>query len=83
MDDQAKPLNASVSAKVEAATHRWGLTPREAEVLAVVAKGETNKAIAAQLGCSVRTVEAHLGRLMRKAKVDGRTELVVRLFEGL
>jgi DNA-binding NarL/FixJ family response regulator len=47
------------------------LTPREKEVLVGIATGETNKAIAARLGISHRTVETHRESLM--AKLDVRT----------
>jgi DNA-binding NarL/FixJ family response regulator len=45
------------------------LTPRERDVLAGVARGLTNKAIAAELGISRRTVEAHRESLMRKLSI--------------
>lgn len=45
------------------------LTPRECDVLRGVASGQTNKAIAASLGISPRTVETHRERLMRKLGV--------------
>ncbi|MCA0377469.1 MAG: response regulator transcription factor [Gemmatimonadetes bacterium] len=45
------------------------LTPRERDVLAGVARGLTNKAIAAELGISRRTVEAHRESLMRKLQI--------------
>jgi DNA-binding NarL/FixJ family response regulator len=45
------------------------LTPRERDVLTGVAGGLTNKAIAAELGISRRTVEAHRESLMRKLQI--------------
>ncbi len=45
------------------------LTPRERDVLDGVARGLTNKAIAADLGISRRTVEAHRESLMRKLEI--------------
>lgn len=45
------------------------LTPRECDVLRGIASGQTNKAIAASLGISPRTVETHRERLMRKLGV--------------
>jgi predicted ATPase/DNA-binding CsgD family transcriptional regulator len=47
-----------------------GLTSREVEVLRLVAKGQSNKEIAAELVLSVRTVERHLTNLY--GKIDGR-----------
>lgn len=51
-----------------------GLTAREAEVLARVAAGETNKEIAAELVLSVRTVERHVDNAYRKIGAHNRAE---------
>jgi DNA-binding NarL/FixJ family response regulator len=53
-----------------------GLTPREREVLRLVARGASNRAIANDLGISVKTVEAHRANLMAKLDMHDRTELV-------
>jgi DNA-binding NarL/FixJ family response regulator len=45
------------------------LTPREREVLAGIAAGETSKTIAQRLGLSTRTVEAYRESLMRKLEI--------------
>lgn len=50
------------------------LTSREKEILALVAKGLTNKEIAYQLHLSPRTVEAHLTHTYKKLEVGSRTE---------
>lgn len=42
------------------------LTPREAEVLQLIAEGEANKQIAGELGISIKTVEKHRSQLMQK-----------------
>ena len=52
------------------------LTPRERDVLDGVARGLTNKAIAAELGISRRTVEAHRESLMRKLEIHNKAQLV-------
>jgi DNA-binding NarL/FixJ family response regulator len=54
------------------------LTEREVEVLALVGKGFTNKAIGMQLGISGRTVQGHLARIFKKLQVNSRTEAVMR-----
>jgi len=54
------------------------LSDREMEVLALVAKGYTNKAIAAQLKISDRTVQGHLARIFAKLQAASRTEAVMR-----
>lgn len=53
------------------------LTPRELEVLRHVARGSSNRLIAATLGMSPRTVEVHLHRIFKKMQVSSRTEAVV------
>lgn len=50
------------------------LTPREVDVLSLVAQGLTNKHIAEQLHLSPRTIEAHLTHIYKKLGVNSRTE---------
>jgi DNA-binding NarL/FixJ family response regulator len=52
------------------------LTAREQEVVRLVARGMSNKAIARQLGISPRTVEGHLNHVFDKLGTTSRTELV-------
>jgi non-specific serine/threonine protein kinase len=52
------------------------LTGRELEVVRLVARGRSNKAIAHQLGISPRTVEGHLNHVFEKVGTTSRTELV-------
>jgi DNA-binding NarL/FixJ family response regulator len=52
------------------------LSPREREVLRLIALGHTNAAIATFLGVSLRTVEAHRGRIYQKLGLRTRAELV-------
>jgi DNA-binding NarL/FixJ family response regulator len=53
-----------------------GLTPREREVIQLLAEGHRNKKIAQKLGISVKTVETHRTTLMRKIGVKSIVELV-------
>jgi DNA-binding NarL/FixJ family response regulator len=50
-----------------------GLTPRELEVLLLVSAGKTNKAIAAELVLSERTVDRHVSNIFTKLGVSSRT----------
>jgi DNA-binding NarL/FixJ family response regulator len=60
---------AEPPAAAPASAHLAQLTPRERDVLAGIVRGLTNKAIAAHLGISRRTVEAHRESLMRKLEI--------------
>lgn len=55
---------------------RWALSAREAEVMARVAVGRSNKEIAEDLGCAPRTVERHVSTILGKAGAGGRSRLV-------
>jgi DNA-binding NarL/FixJ family response regulator len=52
------------------------LTPREIEVVQMVAKGLTNKEIASQLGIADGTVKIHLHNIYEKLQINRRAELV-------
>ena len=51
-------------------------TPREVEIIRLLAEGKTNKEIAAGLGITLRTVEAHRGRILMKMELHSLTELI-------
>jgi DNA-binding NarL/FixJ family response regulator len=53
------------------------LTPREIEIVQMIAKGLRNKAIAERLAISEGTVKVHLHNIYEKLGVDGRLELVL------
>ena len=61
---------------------RDSLTPREREVLALVADGKTNAEIARQLWISPGTVRRHLENVFAKLGVHTRTAAVARLRPG-
>jgi DNA-binding CsgD family transcriptional regulator len=54
------------------------LTPREIEVLTLLAEGATNKSIARRLGISVHTVKFHVASLLDKFEAIGRTDAVTQ-----
>jgi DNA-binding CsgD family transcriptional regulator len=58
---------------------RFGLTHREAEILRLVARGHTNKEIAATLYVSPLTIRTHLEHVYEKLGVGNRTEAVARV----
>ncbi|MEA2384326.1 MAG: hypothetical protein QOH72_4297 [Solirubrobacteraceae bacterium] len=57
------------------------LTPRELEVLAELARGRANKAIAFDLGVSERTVKTHVSNILGKLGVSDRTQAAVYAVE--
>jgi DNA-binding CsgD family transcriptional regulator len=59
-----------------AGAHGFDLTPRELDVLALLAEGASNKTIAKQLGISVHTAKFHVGSLLDKLDATGRTDAV-------
>ena len=66
----ARDANRTVEA------HGFDLTPRELDVLALLAEGASNKAIAKQLGISVHTAKFHVASLLEKLDATGRTDAV-------
>jgi DNA-binding NarL/FixJ family response regulator len=52
------------------------LTPRETEIIRLLAEGKTNKEIAALLGITAKTVETFRGRIMLKAGLHSLAELI-------
>jgi DNA-binding CsgD family transcriptional regulator len=58
-----------------------GLTPRELEVLLLVAAGKTNRAIAAQLFLSEKTVDRHMSNILTKLDVPSRAAATAFAYE--
>jgi DNA-binding NarL/FixJ family response regulator len=52
---------------------KWGLTPREIEVLEVLRTGASDKEIASALGVSRFTASKHVENILKKMKVTNRT----------
>lgn len=72
-------LTAKKSAPFErnaAAIASLGLTPRECELLNLLASGQTNKELARTLGVSPNTVKTHLANLFAKLEVDRRVKAI-------
>lgn len=58
------------------------LTPREQEVFdRLVTYGESNKMIAAALGCAERTIDKHMERIMTKTGIHSRCKLMAGQLE--
>lgn len=61
---------------------RYNLTSRQAEVLAIMAAGKSNKTIARELGMSAGTVKVHVAAILKALNVSNRTEAVVSAHGG-
>ncbi len=72
---------ARVAALVDDGAERHGLTERELEVLRLVAAGDTNKAIAARLVLSERTVDRHVSNILAKLRVSSRAAATASAYE--
>jgi DNA-binding NarL/FixJ family response regulator len=73
--DGASPAEVSDGSDAVAAVQ---LTPRELEVLAAMADGASNKAIARRLDISFHTAKFHVAAILAKLDADSRTEAVTR-----
>ncbi|MBY0305407.1 MAG: response regulator transcription factor [Sphingomonas sp.] len=60
----------------DAAIRALGLTPRECEILALLASGQSNKELARSLGISPNTVKTHVARVYEKLAVTRRIEAI-------
>ena len=72
-----EPADATLVAGSEPAPD-VALTPRELDVLALIAEGASNKAIARRLEISVHTVKFHIASLLDKLDAQGRAEAVAQ-----
>lgn len=71
---------SQVVARTRLAAVRWTLSPRQTEVLQLVARGLSNAAIAADLRISIRTVEVHVTALFDRAGCESRASLIALLW---
>ena len=78
-DARTSPGSRSLAARRARDAH--GLTERELEVLRLVAAGKTNKAIAAELVLSERTVDRHVSNIFAKLGVSSRAAATAFAYE--
>jgi DNA-binding NarL/FixJ family response regulator len=71
----AEPSDSNKLDKLRLGPHRK-LTPRQREVVQLLAEGKSNKEVAAALGVSVKTAETHRANIMQRLDYHSITELV-------
>jgi len=68
--------------RLESSVHRLRLSPRQSQVLALIASGLSDKEVASRLGVAHRTVRTHVDRLLREHGLRSRTEAVAAWLRG-
>jgi len=76
LDGGLRSLIGHLAATAPSPAARAGLTPRELEMLPLLAEGHQNKEIALQLGLGEQTVRNHLSRMYRKLGAGNRTQMI-------
>jgi DNA-binding NarL/FixJ family response regulator len=71
-----KRVSSEVAAEIAEHSTDDALTPREVDVLRLVAKGNANKEIAAQLSLTEETVKSHIRNILAKLEANDRTHAV-------
>lgn len=71
---------AELEPRLARACARFGLTGRQREILGWLARGHSNKTIAALAGCAESTVELHVSAILERAQADSRAQLIARLW---
>lgn len=65
--------------RVQEAAREWGLTRRQSEVLTLLCRGLSNKAIASELRCALSTVEIHVSAILVRADKGSRAEIIAAI----
>jgi DNA-binding response regulator len=79
---EALLTNTSVEKEESFDAEKWGLTTREVELIAQVAKGLSNKEIAQTLFLSEGTVKNNISTILSKLELRDRTQLVIFAYEN-
>lgn len=73
---------ALIAARIEACVERYGLTPRQRDVLALLVRGLANATISSLLCIGERATELHVTALLDKLGVDSRAAVAARILLG-
>jgi predicted ATPase/DNA-binding SARP family transcriptional activator/DNA-binding CsgD family transcriptional regulator len=80
-EEESAPAKAPAPEEQRGGEPPGGLTRRQREVAALVARGLTNRQIAAELSISEHTVATHVGKIMRKLGLSSRSQLAAWVTE--
>jgi DNA-binding CsgD family transcriptional regulator len=72
--------NGSPIDRLAIAVHRWKLTGQEAKVFANLVTGDSNRQIAAKIGCAERTVELHVTHILQRLDVESRNAAIAKFW---
>ena len=78
-----EPVDVPATAEASSPAASLGLTQREAEVLALVAEGRTNRQIGQELFITEKTASVHVSRILAKLGVAGRGEAAAAIIHRL
>ena len=79
---EALLTNTTVEKPASFDAEKWGLTPREVELIQQVAQGLSNKEIAQTLFLSEGTVKNNISTILSKLELRDRTQLVIFAYEN-
>ena len=79
---EALLTNTTVEKSASFDAEKWGLTPREVELIQQVAQGLSNKEIAQTLFLSEGTVKNNISTILSKLELRDRTQLVIFAYEN-
>lgn len=81
VDAGQRPLPPEIASRLAERVHRSDLSPRELEILKLIAKGHSNKEIAAELEISEGTVRVHASNIIGKLGCGDRAQAVAEAFQ--
>ena len=80
-DAFSRPPLETAQGSSGASAPRWRFSPRERQIVTLLASGCSNQEIADRLGLRLQTVKNHLSRIYRKLGVPNRVQLAVLVLQ--
>lgn len=76
-------LDSTLEQKIEKEAEKKQMSTKEFEVLSLVVRGYSNKAIAQTLACSPETIKSHLTNIARKIQINNRDDLISWFYDEI